>query len=132
MCVQLQGESQRDGGADGVTFNSGSKEEARCIVGFIVADDDSSMRAILCHSYEHLSAMMPGFVWPHAVPKENGKLGPKLGDTGRLPMDVPQPRWLADPMHRMKVVELQFFNLMKKGKRASNILMADCLPQKKY
>eukprot|EP00957_Ditylum_brightwellii_P146787 11174609-Ditylum_brightwellii.AAC.1 len=79
------------------------------------------MRALLRHSYEHLSATIPGFVWPHVAPKEDGKLGPKLRDTDRLPLDVPQPRWLADPMNRTK-----------KGKRASIISMDDCLHLKKY
>eukprot|EP00957_Ditylum_brightwellii_P061873 4695522-Ditylum_brightwellii.AAC.1 len=68
---------------------------------------------------------MPGVVWPCSAPKEDGKLGPKLRDTGRLPLDVPQPKWLADLMHRTNVVVLQFFNPMEKGKRAFNILMAD-------
>eukprot|EP00957_Ditylum_brightwellii_P057633 4370370-Ditylum_brightwellii.AAC.1 len=79
-----------------------AKRKCRFIVGFIVVDDDFSMRALLHHSYEHLSATMPGFVWARAAPKEDGKLGVKLRDTGRLPLDAPQPRWLADPMHRTK------------------------------
>eukprot|EP00957_Ditylum_brightwellii_P081396 6191169-Ditylum_brightwellii.AAC.1 len=58
-----------------------AKRRCGLIVGFIVADDDSSMRALLCHSYEHLSATMPEFAWPHAAPKEDGKLGPQLRDT---------------------------------------------------
>eukprot|EP00957_Ditylum_brightwellii_P070308 5341398-Ditylum_brightwellii.AAC.1 len=66
-----------------------AKRKCWFIVGFIIADDDSSVRALLCYSYEHLSAMMSGFVWPHATSKEDGKLGPKLRDTGRLPLDVP-------------------------------------------
>eukprot|EP00957_Ditylum_brightwellii_P147326 11218404-Ditylum_brightwellii.AAC.1 len=70
-----------DGGADGIGFNSGSKKKHGFIVGFIVADDDSSTSTLLCHSYEHLSTLMPGFVWPHVTPKEDGKLGPKLRDT---------------------------------------------------
>ena len=76
-----------------------AKHQRGFIVGFIVADDDSLMRATLKHSYEHLSAMMPVFVWPHATPKVDGRLGAKLQDTGKLPLDVPQPKWLADPTH---------------------------------
>eukprot|EP00957_Ditylum_brightwellii_P086400 6574012-Ditylum_brightwellii.AAC.1 len=60
------------------------------IVCFILADDDSLIGATLNHSYEHLSEMMPGFVWPRATPKEDSKLGAKLQDTGKLPLDVPQ------------------------------------------
>eukprot|EP00957_Ditylum_brightwellii_P205040 15341936-Ditylum_brightwellii.AAC.1 len=59
--------------------------QAKCqcgfLVSFIIADDDSLMRAILKHSYKHLSAMMPGFVWSHVIPKEDGRLGAKLQDT---------------------------------------------------
>eukprot|EP00957_Ditylum_brightwellii_P133731 10196576-Ditylum_brightwellii.AAC.1 len=64
-----------------------AKRQCRFIVDFIVADDDSSMRATLKHSYEHLSATMPGFVWPCATPKKDGRLGAKLRDTGKLPLD---------------------------------------------
>eukprot|EP00957_Ditylum_brightwellii_P012485 944098-Ditylum_brightwellii.AAC.1 len=45
-----------------------AKRKCGFIVGFIVADDNSSMRVLLRHSYEHLSAMMSGFVWPSAAP----------------------------------------------------------------
>eukprot|EP00957_Ditylum_brightwellii_P005353 408471-Ditylum_brightwellii.AAC.1 len=68
-----------------------AKRQCGFIVDFIVADDDSSMRATLKRSYEHLSATMPGFVWSRATPKEDVRLGAKLRDTGKLPLDVPQP-----------------------------------------
>eukprot|EP00957_Ditylum_brightwellii_P097752 7444113-Ditylum_brightwellii.AAC.1 len=58
-----------------------AKRKQRFIVGFIVANDNSSMRDLLHHLYEHLSATMSMFVWPHATPKEDGKLGQKLRDT---------------------------------------------------
>eukprot|EP00957_Ditylum_brightwellii_P047445 3603918-Ditylum_brightwellii.AAC.1 len=47
-----------------------AKRQRGSIVGFIVADDDSLMRATLKYSYKHLSAMMPGFVWPCATPRK--------------------------------------------------------------
>eukprot|EP00957_Ditylum_brightwellii_P195599 14904002-Ditylum_brightwellii.AAC.1 len=47
---------------------------------------------------------MPGFIWTHATPKEDGKLRAKLQDTEKLPLDVPQPKWLADPTHQTKIV----------------------------
>eukprot|EP00957_Ditylum_brightwellii_P159502 12141574-Ditylum_brightwellii.AAC.1 len=68
--------------------------------------------------------MMPGFVWPHATLKEDGRLGAKLQDTCKLPLDVPQPKWLADPTHQVKVVALRFFSLLKQGKGSSSILKA--------
>eukprot|EP00957_Ditylum_brightwellii_P010125 764952-Ditylum_brightwellii.AAC.1 len=77
--------------------------QAKCycglIIGFIVVDDDSSMRATIKHLYKHLSATIPGFVWPCATPKEDVTLGAKLQETGKLPLDVPQPKWLAVPTH---------------------------------
>ena len=76
-----------------------AKRQHGFIVGFIVTDDDSMMRATLKHSYKHLSATMPGFVWPRATPKEDGRLGAKLQVTGKLQLDVPQLKWLADPTH---------------------------------
>eukprot|EP00957_Ditylum_brightwellii_P013275 1001289-Ditylum_brightwellii.AAC.1 len=36
-----------------------AKRQRRFIVGFIVTDDDSSMRATLKHSYKHLLVTMP-------------------------------------------------------------------------
>eukprot|EP00957_Ditylum_brightwellii_P191701 14593762-Ditylum_brightwellii.AAC.1 len=81
-----------------------AKRKYRFIVSFIVANDNSSIRALLYHSYEHLLATMTEFVWSHAAPKEDSKLGPKLRDTDKLPLDLQHPEWLADPMHRTKVV----------------------------
>eukprot|EP00957_Ditylum_brightwellii_P207342 15352537-Ditylum_brightwellii.AAC.1 len=45
---------------------------------------------------------MPGFVWPCATPKENGRLGAKLQDTSKMSLDVPQPKWLVNPTHQTK------------------------------
>eukprot|EP00957_Ditylum_brightwellii_P047907 3638759-Ditylum_brightwellii.AAC.1 len=50
------------------------------IVGFIVADDDSSMKALLCHSYEDRKANDASFVWPQK-PSITGKLGAKFCNT---------------------------------------------------
>eukprot|EP00957_Ditylum_brightwellii_P137713 10498623-Ditylum_brightwellii.AAC.1 len=66
---------------------------------YIVADDDSSMKAILCHSYklkqidiEHFLS----FVWPQT------NSGQKKADYGQLPFHMPESKWLADPTHRTK------------------------------
>ena len=90
----------------------------------IVADDDSSMKALVRHSYakkEMRKDLFPAFVWPRT--KENQK----KKDTGQLDLEIPQPGWLADPTHRTKVVAKQFFELLHKGKNHSNITKADCL-----
>eukprot|EP00957_Ditylum_brightwellii_P015479 1165266-Ditylum_brightwellii.AAC.1 len=104
-----------------------AKHQCGFIVCFIVTDDDTLMRATLKHSYEHLSAMVPGFVWPCATPKEDGKVGAKLQDTGKLSLDVPQPKWLADTTHQTKVDASRFFSLLKQGKGSSSISKDDCL-----
>eukprot|EP00957_Ditylum_brightwellii_P113907 8683719-Ditylum_brightwellii.AAC.1 len=62
---------------------------------------------------------MPGFVWPCATPKEDGKLEAKLQGTGRLSLDVPQPKRLADLTHLIKVVASRFFSILKQGKGSS-------------
>ena len=67
-------------------------------LGHIIADDDSSMRSYL----RHRSLFHP---------------------KGALPLELPEPRWLADPTHRTKVVAKPFFSLAATGK--SN---TDCTP----
>ena len=54
-------------------------------VEFIVSDDDSTMRAHLTH------------------------LG--VVKNGKLPLDVPQPMFLCDPSHRIKVMVKELFGL---------------------
>eukprot|EP00957_Ditylum_brightwellii_P035932 2722769-Ditylum_brightwellii.AAC.1 len=79
-----------------------TKEAKLCrgfIVGCIVADDDFSMKALARHSYTKRQANNPSYKWPRLFPKKPGKLGSKLRDTGKLPLDVPKPTWLANPTH---------------------------------
>eukprot|EP00957_Ditylum_brightwellii_P054958 4165154-Ditylum_brightwellii.AAC.1 len=61
------------------------------------------MKALLRHSYEERQANEENFLWPRALSKD-GRLGAKLHDTGKLPIAIPKPKWLADPTHRTKVV----------------------------
>eukprot|EP00957_Ditylum_brightwellii_P016098 1212241-Ditylum_brightwellii.AAC.1 len=81
-------------------------EHAKChrgfIVGCIVANNDSSMKALLRHSYTELVANSPNYKWPRIYPKKPDTLGVKLRDAGKLPLDIPEPSWLADPTHRTK------------------------------
>ena len=86
-----------------------AERKKRFLVGCIIADDDSSMRAKLRHSYEALQNTVPGYVWPRAPPNKEGKLGPKLRNTGKLPLHLPMPKFLADLTHRTKVVAKKFF-----------------------
>eukprot|EP00957_Ditylum_brightwellii_P134200 10231321-Ditylum_brightwellii.AAC.1 len=61
------------------------------------------MKALLRHLYEEREANEENFLWLRA-PSKNGRLGAKLRNTGKLPIAVPGPKWLADPTHRAKVV----------------------------
>ena len=73
-----------------------AKRHRGFIVGCVVADDDSSMKALLRHSYTELVANNLGYKWPRLCPKKPGTLGVKLRDTGKLPLDIPEPSWLAE------------------------------------
>mmetsp|Transcript_37363 Transcript_37363/g.54638 ORF Transcript_37363/g.54638 Transcript_37363/m.54638 type:complete len:456 (-) Transcript_37363:846-2213(-) len=95
----------------------------------IVADDDSSMKALVRHSYEEKEKenhLFPLWSWPCTSE------GQKKTSTCMLPLHIPEPKWLADPTHRTKVVGKRFFDLLKKGKKFSTITKADCLRMKKY
>eukprot|EP00957_Ditylum_brightwellii_P090199 6869464-Ditylum_brightwellii.AAC.1 len=69
------------------------------IVGCIVADDKSSMKALVRHSYTERQANNPSYKWPRLCPKKPSTLGSKLRDTRNLPLEVPKPTLLADPAH---------------------------------
>eukprot|EP00957_Ditylum_brightwellii_P011525 872006-Ditylum_brightwellii.AAC.1 len=60
VCVKnYEGSSKRMEATMTLELTIQVKRQCGFIVGFIVADDDSSMRATLKHSYKHLSATMP-------------------------------------------------------------------------
>jgi len=105
-------------------------EEHGLVINKVVADDDSSMKAVVCHSYaakEKRPDLFPGYKWPRT-----SKGNQKNKDGGLLPLHIPEPGWLADPTHRTKVVAKRFFEIQKKGKGYSTITKADCLHMKKY
>eukprot|EP00957_Ditylum_brightwellii_P068657 5212099-Ditylum_brightwellii.AAC.1 len=81
-----------------------AKSHRGFIVGCIVADDDSSLKALLRHLYTELMAINPKYKWPRICAKKPGTFVVKLRDTRNLPLDISEPSWLADPTHRMKVV----------------------------
>eukprot|EP00957_Ditylum_brightwellii_P009083 686778-Ditylum_brightwellii.AAC.1 len=79
-----------------------TKEAKLCrgfIVGCVIADDNSSMKALVRHLYTECQANNPSYKRPRICLKKPGTLGSKLHDTGKLPLDVPKPTWLADPTH---------------------------------
>ena len=91
-------------GALSLVKNLDKETNSKVYVESFVADDDSSIRAILRH------------------PSKRGR--------GRLPKHIREPKWLADPSHRTKVVANAIFALVKKtGSICTN---ADALRVKKY
>eukprot|EP00957_Ditylum_brightwellii_P125567 9571198-Ditylum_brightwellii.AAC.1 len=70
----------------------------------MVADDDSSMKALVRHSYEGKKEkhLFPLWLWPHTSE------GQKKTSTCMLPLHIPEPKWFADPTHRTKVVGKRF------------------------
>ena len=80
------------------------------IVSVIVSDDDSTMKACL----------------KHRKLKADGKQ--YKSDKGRLDVHIPEPLFLADPSHRVKVVAKAFFLMLKKKvKERFGLTKADCL-----
>ena len=74
-------------------------------VEFIVSDDDSTMQAHLTH------------------------IG---SDKGNLPLDVPEPTFLCDPSHWIKVMVKDIFGLALMSKTKSECEKIDVLRLKKY
>eukprot|EP00957_Ditylum_brightwellii_P019271 1453338-Ditylum_brightwellii.AAC.1 len=60
------------------------------------------MKSLVRHSYTERQANDPNYKCPRLCPKKPGTLGSKLRDTGKLPLEVPEPTWLADPTHCTK------------------------------
>ena len=81
-------------------------EKNGLIVEYVVADDDSSMRATLRHSFREKQAVDPAWEWPRI-------LGKRCRDVGKLPLDIPEPKFLADPTHRTKVAHKQIFAVVR-------------------
>jgi len=71
-----------------------------------VSDDDSTMRSLLQHE------------------SKNNK--------GKLPPNIPEPVFLADPSHRIKVMFKPFFLMVKNTKDPNECKMIDALRIKKY
>ena len=71
----------------------------------LVSDDDSTMRSLLQHSSNH--------------------------EKGQLPDKVPQPVFLADPSHRIKVMSKPFFKMVTNTKDPNKCKMIDALRIKK-
>ena len=77
------------------------------VIGHIIADDDSSMRSLLRHATMN-----------HRK--------------GALPLELPEPEWLADPTHRTKVMAKPFFALASLGKSESMCTKVDATRIKQW
>ena len=78
----------------------------RAYLKHMVSDDDSTMRSLLQHPCNH--------------------------NKGLLPLTIPQPVFLADPSHRIKVMSKPFFKMVTTTKDPSKCKMIDALRIKKY
>ena len=68
------------------------------IIDVIVSDDDSTMRAVLKHPYK-------------------GARGQVLKSSkGKLHTEIPEPSFLADPSHRVKVVAKHIFSIVNESR----------------
>ena len=76
---------------------------------YIVSDGDNKIKNCLTH--------------PEKRPTGKKNIG------GRLPAEIPVPKWFADPTHRAKCVAGAFFDLVKVHKKMTKL---DALRLKKY
>ena len=82
-----------------------SDTDSKVYVESFVADDDASLRAVLKHEDSSTKR-----------------------SKGRLPKHIPEPKWLADPSHRTKVVTNAIFALKKNQRmRDSAPLLMPCV-----
>ena len=90
-------------------------DEFECIVGLLCCDDDSSVRAHCRWSNEAFLANNPGVPLPMVkkkVGKNNGELQERP-DKGKLPHQIPEPFFVADPNHRRKQLTGELIALAK-------------------
>ena len=73
----------------------------------IVADNESTMRALLRHTIT-------------------------VNKRGRLSIEIPEPEWLVDPSYRTKVIAKSIFNLANTSKKISSCTIIDAIRFKKY
>ena len=84
--------------------------------GVIVSDDDSTMKSNLKHSYKY--KIEAGLMSLNDWPKTRQKL---RKDSGRLPIEIPEPRFLADFNHRVKTVGKAVYLLASLPQKESKV-----------
>ena len=112
-----------------LTFAEEAYNKYHVVLGTIIADDDSTMRAQLKWSNEDWMRHNKTTVHP-TVLKNNKPV--KRPNTGLLPCPIPEPRFLADPSHRTKTFAGALFKLEKqKLAICKGLNKADCLKFKR-
>ena len=83
----------------------------------IISDDDSTMKANLKHSLKEKveEGLMREEDWPRT------KNNVKKKDNGRLPLDIEEPKFLADFNHCVKTVGKRFYELTSAPQRTSQV-----------
>ena len=86
-------------------------------IAVIVSDDDSTMKSNLKHSFQEKiqAGLMRNIDWPKT------QKGNKKSDSGRLPISIPEPSFLADFNHRVKVIGKSVYFLATMAKRDSDV-----------
>ena len=79
---------------------------------YVITDDDTKMKKYISH--------------PKYRPRGKTNIG------GSLPLDIPEPKWYADPTHRAKCVAGSFFELCKGKKSDIRATKLDAFRMKKY
>jgi hypothetical protein len=98
------------------------------VVSCVVGDDNSTIRATMHHSWNDLVSVgrMDVNDWPR------DKNGRKKTDTGKLPLHLPEPTFLADPTHCVRVLASHIFGLKNIAKKKVGCTDFDCNRLKLY
>ena len=106
-------------------------DEQLTLIGTVIADDDSSVRAQLKWSNKDwMTANQTN--QPPTMFNEKTKSNVKRPDHGRLRYPIPEPGFLGDPSHRTKLVGKRLFELEAKNEATKKGLnKVDCMTIKK-
>jgi hypothetical protein len=101
-------------------------------ISLVVTDDDSSTEANCKHSWQACidsdDHPMEESDWPRS-----GTNNTKKKDYGKLPIHIPEPKFVADPGHRIKIITKALFKMMKHhGKKNCSCTDVDCYRVKRY
>ena len=138
MPTQLRRKQQGNGSNSGTQLVTRAYKKRGFIVDCIVSDNDSSMKSLLLHCYNECKAKQdagdPKFAsWTRLRKKNKAGVLKPLKGVGKLNLDVPEPRWLADLSHRTKVVLKKIFKLASQSKKANcGCTWCDAILLKKY